>query len=371
MKSILVSGYYGHGNAGDEAMLAGIVGAVKSLAPEASITVLSSDPVRTAKEHGVQSIGRMDFKAIRRSLSKGAGLLFGGGSLLQDATSFRSLLYYAGLAMVASTMHRPVVFYGQGIGPLQRRLSRAIVRRVLGKSRMFVAREEGTLAELKRLGITKPVVRPGTDPAFLLPIPDPAGGQEVLARSGLATAGAPVMALVPRAWHAAPVADLLAAAGTYILEHLGALPVLLPLHPDDQAICQQISDRTGGSIPVLAGLGYDETLAVVARCDLVVSVRLHGLVFAALAARPFVGVSYDPKVKRFCESMGGQPCVELAEGKMEDVLLAIEASWHAREAVSAYLAAAREDKHKLAVDSLAAALAALGIHTAGLKGFAP
>ena len=50
----------------------------------------------------------------------------GGGSLLQDSTSFRSLIYYSFLLWWAQIFHRPLIFYRCGLGPFHKVLSQKL-----------------------------------------------------------------------------------------------------------------------------------------------------------------------------------------------------------------------------------------------------
>ena len=97
MSEIAISGYYGFSNAGDEAMLAAMIEVIGDLAPEAIITVISGNPDDTRRRHGVQAVHRLDVPAVMRLLKRSKLLISGGGSLLQDVTSERSLYYYLGV----------------------------------------------------------------------------------------------------------------------------------------------------------------------------------------------------------------------------------------------------------------------------------
>lgn len=116
---ILVSGYYGFGNLGDEAILAALCQDLVSLGiSRRQIVVPSGNPQQTAAEHGVSVLGRCDLKGIWRVLSSARCMVSGGGSLLQDATSKRSLPYYLSLVELALLRRVPVVMYAQGLGPI-------------------------------------------------------------------------------------------------------------------------------------------------------------------------------------------------------------------------------------------------------------
>ena len=94
MYNILISGYYGFNNIGDESILRTVIDNLREKLPQVDITVLSQSPAQTAEKYGVKAAARMNPWAILRSVRRCDMLLSGGGSLLQDATSGRSILYY-------------------------------------------------------------------------------------------------------------------------------------------------------------------------------------------------------------------------------------------------------------------------------------
>ncbi|NJK72248.1 MAG: hypothetical protein HC926_02450 [Synechococcaceae cyanobacterium SM2_3_60] len=101
MPQVVIVGYYGYGNAGDEALLGCLLAA---LPPELTPLVLSGDPGATAQTHGVKAISRWDWRAIWVALAQSVGFIWGGGSLMQDRTSWRSPLYYGALHAVGTAL---------------------------------------------------------------------------------------------------------------------------------------------------------------------------------------------------------------------------------------------------------------------------
>src|SRR5262245_29656484 len=121
---LLFSGYYGFGNAGDEAVLQASVGLLRARRPEVAVGAVSADPVGTAEAYGIRAWHRMRPREVVAALRATELLLSGGGSLLQDRTSLRSLLYYLGILQLALAMKRRVMIFAQGIGPLRRPAAR-------------------------------------------------------------------------------------------------------------------------------------------------------------------------------------------------------------------------------------------------------
>ena len=129
MGKVLISGYYGFKNFGDEAILSVLVNHLKS--KDANITVLSSDPEYTKSVYNVNSINSFDLKQVIKELKKTDILISGGGSLLQDATSLKSLIYYTGIIAVAKLFNKKIIIFAQGIGPVNNKFARLVTRNLL------------------------------------------------------------------------------------------------------------------------------------------------------------------------------------------------------------------------------------------------
>ncbi|MDD2498401.1 MAG: polysaccharide pyruvyl transferase family protein, partial [Desulfitobacteriaceae bacterium] len=133
MKKVLISGYYGFNNIGDEAVLASMIQALDDVSPQVQITVLSDNPERTEKQYRVRAINRWSKKEISNGLKECDLFISGGGSLLQDVTGPKSILYYLELIRLAVWYKKPVMFYAQGIGPVQRPWARKLLARVANR----------------------------------------------------------------------------------------------------------------------------------------------------------------------------------------------------------------------------------------------
>ena len=128
-RNVLVCGYYGEHNLGDDALLEVLL---TQLPSDWKALVTAHDGLAVNASHlDVQTVQRRSLTTTIKALMRSQALVLGGGSLLQDSTSFKSLIYYLILIALARLNGKPVVLWGQGLGPLRRRLSRFLVRSIL------------------------------------------------------------------------------------------------------------------------------------------------------------------------------------------------------------------------------------------------
>jgi len=335
MKYILLSGYYGYNNIGDEAVLGGIIAGLRAELPEVEPVVLSADPSFTIELHGVSAIPRMSLRLILERLRDASLFISGGGSLLQDVTSPRSPFYYLGLLWLAQRAGVPTMALGQGVGPLRHFPARRWTRRVLNRTKAITVRDEASAGLLESLGVTTPV-EVTADPSFLLE-PDPSERLEEWWAANI-SAGRPVIGVAPRQWSSPNAHDryhAISDALAEMAERTGALLLFIPMQAgQDLRVCEEMAGWTPAEsrVPTLP-LTPREMLALVGGCDFILAMRLHTLIFAVQRAVPAFGLAYDPKVLDFCISANlptPMPWEEITTGALIDTL---QTEWTAREAL--------------------------------------
>lgn len=312
----VICGAYGLGNGGDNAILEAIVAQLKNIDPDLPICVLSRDPEETRLNAHVSAVYSFRFIKIFRLLRSSDLFLSGGGTLLQDATSTRSLLYYLLMIRLAHDTGNRVMLYGCGAGPILRERNRRRTARVLDRcADVITVRDDYSADFLQELGVTVPRIHVTADPALLSkPLPEDAA-RSYLLRCGIdATKKYAMLAL--RSWDGA-MAKLpaFAAAAEYLYCDCGLIPVLYSMEQkNDLPIAQAVAARLRCPHLVLqAGDNAGEILTLVRRMSLVISMRLHVLVFASGQGVPLVGIVYDPKVSAFLDHLGQDLYLPLAE----------------------------------------------------------
>ncbi len=326
---IAISGYYGFGNAGDEAVLSATVSELHRRLPDADLVVLSGDVEATESVHEVCAAPRWPLGPLRRTIASADLLLSGGGSLLQDATSLRSLGYYLLTMELARRARVPYVIHAQGLGPLGGRLSRRAAAFALGRAAMVTVRDHLSLALARELGVAEERLALTADPAFLL---EPVDVPEVdaLLQGARVDPGQPLVGMVVREWEGASEAlSAFVTVGRRAREQWQARTVILPFQlPDDLEVGHELAALLPDAALIEAEMHPGRLLALIGRLDLLIAMRLHALIFAAAQAVAAVGVSYDPKVEALCEE-AGQRWVPLAShAGLAD---AAERAWTERE----------------------------------------
>lgn len=165
-KSVVISGYYGFDNFGDEAILGILLNYLRE--KNCDITVLSNNPRKTSRFYGVRSVKNFNLLSVLISLFNSDVLISGGGSLLQDVTSPKSLIYYCLIIWIAQVLKKQVIIFAQGIGPLQREFSRNLATKLLAKCDLITVRDTKSQEFLERAGINSELV---SDPVFSVDLP--------------------------------------------------------------------------------------------------------------------------------------------------------------------------------------------------------
>lgn len=305
-KTILIAGYYGFSNSGDDAVLASICRDIKKKGSPYRARIMSNRPVDTMEDYGVEAVQRKNPFVVYDEIKKADVLLMGGGSLLQDVTSSRSLYYYLSLILMAKSVGTKVILYANGIGPISRRINRWFVGKIVNKVDMITLRERLSKKVLAKLGVTKPEVHVTSDPVFNLDTV-PRDVDQTLADEGV-PADKPIAAVFYREWGKdKDYVGKTSAICDYIVDKYDMNIAFVPMkHPSDLkvsiAIREGMAHKDRGYV-MKARYDSDTMIQLIGRSDLIISMRLHALLYAAIQAVPMIGVVYDPKVKYYLDEL--------------------------------------------------------------------
>ena len=311
---VVICGAYGRGNAGDDAILEAILQEMRSIDPDMPVTVISKDPKSTRLTYRVRSVSRMAIPAWQSAMKKARLYINGGGSLIQDVTSRRSLWFYLHNISAAKRAGCKVQMYGCGIGPVTRENHRKLAAKVLNRNvDVITLREPNSLDELRAMGVTEPQILLTADPALTLHRASDDETDSVLLRAGIPPHGR-YICFALRQWRGfEDKAPLFARAAKYAYETYGLTPVFAAVEKHQDPIAARQA-AAGLDIPHYflddAG-GAGTIIGALSRMELVVSMRLHALIFAAGQGIPLAGVVYDPKVSAFLRYIGQELFTDL------------------------------------------------------------
>lgn len=345
----LLSGYYGFGNLGDEALLETIVARLRARFPGCAVDVLSADPAATAATFGVEATPRADLARVRRAIAQADVVLSGGGGLLQNVTSLRSLLYYCGVIRSALRAGKPTMVFAQSVGPLDV-FGRATVRAFCKGLTAATVRDERSRALLAGLVPGTPVERTA-DPVFLFQ-----SGEAPLdlAAEGIIDDGVPLVVVSVRPW---PHGDVTAQALAQVVDRLagvhGARVAFLPLGgPADAEASTAVIRRCASHPVLLPDYPLAQAAQVIGRASLVIGMRLHALIIAARLGVPFGAIPYDPKVSALLDDLRypAPPLFTPAAKRIDAESLArrTDELWQTRATLATHLTTMRQDVERLA-----------------------
>lgn len=297
--SIMLAGYLGAGNYGDELLWQSFYRKIKLRIPELQIRVLLQQPPESSGNFDF--LLRKDYYAIIEELFSCKALVFPGGGVLQAKTSLMSLLYYASLILAAGFAGAKVILPAQGIGPWGKYPEKFpvftnLIEYLFKSIDYFTVRDRISCSEIAAIGLTPPPIT--ADLAFL----DHSFSARAIASAATNLRVAVVLRdSVPESANIARLLQELAAE----LENLRIIPVVM------QAGDEKVWLDTGSRPDEIVQADPDRELF--AEADLVISMRLHGCIMATIEGLPWLGIAYDPKVTGFAEACNWKICFSPAE----------------------------------------------------------
>ena len=281
----VVSGYIGFDNFGDELIAHSLVQKLKNEGAE-DITLISSNPQKTSDLHEVKSCGMLKFF---NSLKQADVLISGGGSLLQDVTSLKSLIYYIFVIYTALFLGKKVVIYAQGIGPVNSKLGRMLTKSVLKKVNSISVRDINSQNLLKNWGIESELVK---DPALELDLPK---------KSNKGSVGIQLR-------------DFKGITNEFLeklsLELVKNFPdkkfKLLSLQDSiDLDICKRFKKTLSllkiSDVEIIHNSDLNEVISSISELEYLVSMRFHASVVGIKSGVKTLCINYDPKVQALAE----------------------------------------------------------------------
>lgn len=330
---IVLSGYYGFDNIGDEAVLYSILSALRKEIKDVEVTVLSNNPDKTKALYSVKSVNRWKLKEVAKVIKESDMLISGGGSLLQDVTSGKTIPYYLAIVKIAQFYKKKVVFYSQGIGPVDKNFSRWLIKSVVNKVDGIYVRDAASKKLLEEIGIKRPIGA-ALDPVLGIEMPEEAKRLE-----STKTVGIYIRPWMDEAHDKNLVENML--PGLMFLLEQGYGLCFIPMHYEqdreiahtlakavkqaasqNEKINKELLDRKIEIIDKM--LSIQEVLVYTSSFEMVIGMRLHSLIMAAASKVPVLALSYDPKVTQFMREMELENCLNTTELTKQNFLEALQ-----------------------------------------------
>ncbi len=297
---IVISGYYGFNNIGDEAILYTMIEMLREKIPNISITVLSNNPELTRTIYNVNSVSRWDITGVISSLRACDLLISGGGSLLQDVTGYKTIPYYLGIVKLASFFKKKIVFYSQGIGPVNKQWNKWFIKHTAKNvSRIFV-RDNKSKQVLIEMGV-QANIEVSIDPVFGICL-----NEVVCKKIKKSINGNKTVGIYLRPWKNDPaIIRSVAKVASKLIEQGYDIYMVCMQFEQDVIIAKKVIETVNSKHIHLVNrsLSIDETLAYTACFDFIIGMRLHSLIMAFAVETPVVALSYDPKVENVMKEM--------------------------------------------------------------------
>ncbi len=350
---VLISGYYGFNNNGDDALLQSIVDDLKRLKPDIKIAVLSKKPRETRRLFGVEAINRFNFPLVWSYIKKANVLITGGGTMIQDSTSTQSLLYYLWVINTAVKHGVKTMLYANGIGPVISERNRSLAKDTLESVDIITLRDAEALSEIKKLGVKNPNVHVTSDAVFSLKTK--AGDDAIFKRQGLQKNQRYIIISI-RKWRTLPSGfeQTIADFADYMKTEYDREVLFVPMQPIyDIDICKRIIARMKNKgILVGSDFSVSELMQLIKRSDFVLSMRLHMIVYAAKVGTPAIGLVYDPKVKGAMDMLGQTLYMDVAKTELDTLKSFTKTVYSDREKIVAGMSAAIETAKEKAAQNI-------------------
>jgi len=322
---ILVAGYYGFDNGGDELILFSLLNEFKRFNNKIEITILSRNPSKTGRNYKVKAINRWNSLRVALAIFRTDLFVFGGGGLLQDLTSSWSIYYYLGLILLAKLFFKKVFLISQGVGPIRRRISRKVTGIILGFVDLITVRDELSKFELGKLNENLSVSI----------VPDPLFNLDRFAfTKEVAINEQPTIGVCLQGWGKNErFRERVREICDELVRKIESKIIFIPFHRwEDLKISKDIIGNRTNNYQLLLWQDVEDLFEFYNKIDLILGMRLHSIILACLLGKPFVAISlpkthplYDPKVEGFLELLGYKaidmavPAVEIA-GKVREIL---------------------------------------------------
>jgi len=300
MTKYVISGYIGFDNFGDEAIAGVLIKHLKEINAD-KITVLSANPEKTSRLYGVDSSGMLNF--IKPLLFSDV-LISGGGSLLQDVTSLKSLIYYLIVIMTAMLLGKKVIIFAQGFSKFRTKLGKFLTKYVLKNCYKVTVRDKQSQEYLKALGVESTLL---ADPAWGITFPS------IIEHSGVGVQLRNCRGLCN---------EFLIPLAEEIASNFKGQEIKLFSFQDniDLPVIEKFAEfltSNGCIVKIYKNLAVPEVIHEISQLEYLIAMRFHACLISAKAGVKTLGINYDKKVQSLAENVGF-PVINMLGGEVKN-----------------------------------------------------
>ena len=299
MKNIFLFGYYGFENAGDEGILQGIVEQITKRIPNVNLTALSYNAKDTMEKYNINAVSRNNFRGLIKAIKNSDVVVSGGGSILQDVTSNRSLLYYLGIILLSKKMGKKVMFYGNGFGPITKLVNKKLSKYIINQIDIITVRDIESKEAMMELGIKKDIIVT-TDLALSL---EPINNERVedIFKTEDIFPHEKWIGISVREWKGyKKYKEIIAKTADYLIDRNYNVVFIPMQYPNDIHTSMEIAEMMKNKAKVLdEKYSPRELIGIMDKLELLIGMRLHSLIFATIVKTPMIGIEYDTKISNF------------------------------------------------------------------------
>ncbi|MEW1978957.1 polysaccharide pyruvyl transferase family protein [Kocuria palustris] len=349
-RKVIISGFYGAGNLGDELILRSISSALESADPAVQVTVAAESPRNVELQHGLQAFKRADIYESAHQVHTADAVVVGGGGLWHDLTFHRagglaslvngtgmSVAGFGNLPMMGRVLGVPYHVIGLGAGPLQDRDAQAMVRFLAQQTESILVRDADSQAAIEQTGVDPATISCAPDVVYAvdLPSPDAPAVESTEELRRLRSEGRRLVGVNLRRWaHEdmdAVVSEVEKALNALAAE--GSLAVIgIPMQAGakhDRLILEQLAERLSPNVAFFL-LPDPPTFEAFDQClgelDALLTMRLHAALLAHRRHLPTIGLVYDPKVQRHFDEVRRSECALPLTAGWERILDGLQAA---------------------------------------------
>lgn len=342
MTKVLICGYYGAYNRGDDLILKVLTDYLKI--KNADITVTSLDPLSTSEIYGVKAIKSHrslinGLWTLVKEVFKADVFILGGGGLYQDyGKHFRVVLFYGLRVLIAGLLRKKVAYFALGVGNVELEKSKRFIHFVTKYVNVITVRDEGSKKVLEDIGVSSGILV-CSDPVFSMQM----SNLRPVARKSkpCMRVGISVFPYEEQLMFSTGIDENIEKSiieFTRFLLKCGHEVIFIPMEKttDDNFISKLVANGSLTDVVVLdSSLGHNDFIEAFATFDTVVAMRLHAIIISATLGIPFLPITYHSKVSNTVSLLEQQDLMvelnSLSSDKLKDNFFTLINSYSERK----------------------------------------